>query len=29
MANNLATAVALLSIAIGVWTSRRRAAEEA
>ena len=27
--SNLATSVALLSIAIGVWTSRRRAAEEA
>ncbi len=29
IASNVATGVALLSIAIGVWTSRRRAAEEA
>jgi hypothetical protein len=29
IASNIATGVALLSIAIGVWTSRRRAAEEA
>lgn len=29
IASNIATGVALLSIAIGVWTSRNRAAEEA
>jgi hypothetical protein len=29
IASNLATGVALLSLAIGVWTSRRRADEEA
>ena len=28
LASNIATAIALISIAIGVWTSRRRAAEE-